>query len=477
MQVATLSFCLLILGCVNASERQLRGLVPDERDLLLSSNPFMFPTSPLQPTTDPVSPAGLFGGFGPQPAPVEEDTTPESSIECPISTTRSFCTVLDEDPVVCGPNKCEYYNSCTGFGSGLSDCEPRVANEVSGSDEPNGEAAVEPILPECPVINFVQACTDEPAAVVCGPALCEYDALCTAQAAGFLDETCALKKQCPEPAPLPCPLLLNPVECTNDAFLGIICEYDNFCVAGAADFMMSDCRMTQTIPPPPIPPPEEDPNKGGASDPSGISPAPPGLNNPDFCPERGDSECPEDFRPVLCEEACEYVNLCEALFVDFEQAACEPIPVFEILEPPFFEGNPSECPDVATDLLCATVFDPVRCTNNILTPIMCEYSNQCIAEGADFGPSQCKPIGVVVDPEPAACPRVEDSTAPCEDTSPLVCGLGECFYKDSCDAIAASFDPAEECILEEKGPFCVQAGLSEPCLGGPALLCDDCGTF
>jgi len=441
-----------------------------------------------------------YGSFGSET--ITQEAKPETvSDECPESSTAGVCSLLATSPVSCGPNQCQYPNLCAGFGSGLGNCEPVVIDIVENEESPVNEplcpesdqiciTLFEPVvcgdnaceygnicfaegagfvqdncedisegesILECPIINFVQPCSDEPAPVVCGLLLCEYDALCTAEAADFIEDECFLINELDITRPntdlvLPdggkdgdtC-LRAEPKE-PCDGGPPLLCDdcfYENICFAEAAGILALDCE-----------PLEED-----------------GDEVIDECTRVGLTEPCEGGPPVLC-SGCDYENICFAEAAGLSEVDCEVINGDAIAVDPLRE--PEVCPEPGM-VPCTRIFLPVTCTGG------CEYSNQCVANSAGFGEDECvlaPPEATTTepkDPNESEITRTEDPTEteasdvrtpiPCPGLSPYIpcnrryapvtCRLGEvedgaqlCGYSNMCQAMGAGFNP-RNCFREE----------------------------
>jgi len=335
----------------------------------------------------------------------QEDEEPALPV-CPVATELTACD-LNFMPVACGFLNCEYANLCNA--------------EAAGFLQEDCRDVVEPTVEECVVINFIRACTDEPAAVVCGPLACEYDALCTAQAAGYTEADCVLlvttDTDCPVATGMvPCPTILDPVKCgPND------CQYGSPCDAGVAGFVPeTECKSVFDIPTP----------------------------EPGSCPVTGPAiSCINIPDPVSCGlDECEYTNLCLALGAGFKNEDCT------FLNVPVL-NEPLVCPETDPDRICGTIFNPVVCGGDA-----CDYSNLCLAEGAGFAVDDC--VQVEDDP-PVLNPPIANELTVCPETdpdricgtifNPVVCGGNACDYSNLCLAEGAGF-AVDDCVQVEDDP-------------------------
>jgi hypothetical protein len=191
---------------------------------------------------------------------------------CPVTGPAVSC-INEPDPVICGPDGCEYGNLCLAVGAGFK----------------QGVC-----VSHCPIGNRgIVVCDPVLDPVLCA-GLCVYDNLCSAQAGpGFTEADCeSISSECPESDPgLLCITLFQPVDCSG-------CIYSNECFAAGAGYAADDCVLVVEEPIP---------------------------VNPNETPECTESDpdrvCIALFQPVDC-NGCIYNNGCFAGGAGYEAEDC-----------------------------------------------------------------------------------------------------------------------------------------------------------
>ena len=388
------------------------------------------------------------------PSPVPTTGGPPPIIECPQSG-HGACS-LSHHSVVCGEDKCVYYNLCfaqlAGFLSHECGSLQHKPTHEPSPPHPAPTLIPHPPVPQtkCPPITH-NYCSEVHDHVLCGPHLCWYHNLCFAQLVGFTFHDCISEDEensspapaptehyslptpepttfiaCPNPGYGPCPQhVIDPVTCG-----AYMCWYQNVCYAQLAGFAPYECGSNQTLKPiaeltdHPTPAPTKQPTPYVA------------------CPNSGNGICPHQvIDPVECgSNDCWYQNLCYAQNAGFAPFECETTVSLPISSPTPVPTPYIACPVVSGSTSCPeTLLEPVECGAQ-----KCWYTNLCSAQLGGFAVVECKDANTF--PTPAPTPSVSDN---CPDAviggycaqvfKPVECGRYDCWYMNSCLAKLAGF--------------------------------------
>jgi hypothetical protein len=403
---------------------------------------------------------------------------------CPMPEDFVMCTAMYQ-PVVCG-NGDDIVGCLYG-----SPCIAMVAGWMEGECVPdNSTILVDPIFetpmckcnedqPDCCdsiMVNETFICPTTFAtcesssnssnstnidSYFCGPNWCWFPGECEATSAGYnVSSECEVVPTCAMSDPqVACDeVQLQDVVCGD---LG--CWYPSLCYASAANWKEADCVAVNY--------------SFGVIDPITYCSCP--MDDPDCCnidvnDTSSTDACPVSDPAVRCasspmayqcgEAACYYESECLAttagwdvdqdcvvMYVDIGFGNETETDNSTDASTGMYEYDSNGCPITSSTWSCYEMYSPVQCTLDKEDSPVCEYANDCLAQGAGWNMDpealECQSLELAMEPE-KDCPVPGRDVACTLDYNPMVCSRGSwegCEYDNACMAKAAGFNVKKHC--------------------------------